>query len=221
MKKAKKTKKVKKRYLLLPVVFALALGVIGGTWASYHSSLDVQNRLATQESGVTLKEVFNPSDQWVPGEDKQKEIYFGNVGEADQVIRFKITEAWYDNKGTPDNLADDVLWNYTGTYDPLPAVVNYTSEIKGPNAAWVKKGDYYYYTKVLTAGSDTPLVIDSVSFSNAISNAGPGAPDDFSNKRYSLSVQMETLDVNTTETIAGWGMSFTQNGSSLTWSAAP
>jgi alternate signal-mediated exported protein len=215
-------KKGKRGRIVLLLIFALAVGAVGGTWASYyHTSKNVQNRLTTRESGVTLKEVFNPADQWVPGEDKQKEVSFGNIGQSDQVIRFKTTEIWYDNNGTPGSLNDDVPWAYTGTYDPQPAVIHYTSEVTGLNAAWVKIGDYYYYKKILAAETDTPLVIDSVSFSSAISNAGPGAPDDFSNKRYSLSVQMESLDVNTIETAAGWNMTFSQSGNALTWSTVP
>lgn len=208
----------KKRNILIVLLFALAIAVVGGVLASYNSIASVQNRLNTKDSSVTLNEIFNPSDQWVPGETKQKEVSFGNVGESDQVVRFKVSEIWYDNKGTSDDLTDDSEWTYSGSYDPLPAVINYTSEITGTNASWVRIGDYYYYNKILAPGESTPIVIESVTFSNLISNSGPGAVDDFSDKRYSLTVQLETMNVNTTETIAGWNMTFTSNGDTLTWS---
>lgn len=211
----------KKRYHILLALLCLELGAVGGTWAYYHSGSDVVNRLTTLESGVTLKEIFNPADQWVAGESKQKEVSFGNTGDASQVIRFKVTEAWYDNKGSPGDLTDDTPWTYKGTYSPAPAVVHYTGEVAGSSPSWVKADGYYYYTKVLGKGETTPPVIDKVAFSSAISNGGPGAADDFSGKRYSLTVQLESLDVNPKETMAGWKMTFTRNGDRLTWSKAP
>lgn len=213
-------KRIKKRYCVLLLFLCLGLGVIGNTWTYYHSSIDAANKMVTLKSGVTLKELFNPADQWVPGEGKKKSVSFGNAGEADQVIRFKVTEAWYDNKGSPENLADDVPWTYKGTYSPAPAVIHYTGEVLGNSPTWVKYGDYYYYTKVLGRGKTTPLVIDGVAFSSAISNAGPGAPDDFSGKRYSLSVKMESLNVNPAETSGGWKMTFIRNGDRLIWRQA-
>ncbi|MDD4849240.1 MAG: BsaA family SipW-dependent biofilm matrix protein [Gemmiger sp.] len=214
--------KIKKRHLLLLVAMVFALGAVGGSWAYYTSANKADNRLVTLESGVVLKEIFNPADQWVAGEAKQKEVAFGNVGQADQVVRFKVVEKWFNNNGTPNNLADDTVWVPKGTYTPQPVIIDYTSEIFGPNQTWVKGADgWYYYKKVLAVGATTPLVIKSVSFSKDISNAGPGAVDDFSNKRYSLTVEMETVNVSTLETSAAWGMNFTLSGGTLNWSAAP
>lgn len=219
-----KRKKFKLRAGLLLAFLVLSLG-IGGSYAYYSAVSDARNQVITKGSEVFLQEVFNKDDQWLPGETKKKAVHFGNQGGRDQVIRFQVIEAWYDNKGTPGNLADDVLWNYTGSYSPKPAQINWTSEVTG-GTVWKKIGNWYYYTKVLKAASAgstvyTPDVISGVTFSPALSNAGPGAREDFSNKRYSLTIQMESLDVNTDITKEAWKMTFTQAGGALTWSTTP
>ena len=218
-------KKRKKKILPLLVLSVSVIGtILGGTYAYYASVSDVQNQMITKGSEVFLRELFNKDDYWVPGETKEKAVSFGNQSDLDQVIRFKVTEKWYDNKGTPANLSDDTVWTPVGTYSPPPVVINWTSEVTG--GTWVKIGDWYYYTKVFASGSKssptlTPDVISSVTFSPSISNAGPGAVDDFSDKRYSLLVEMETLDVNTDMTKEAWHMTFLESGSNLTWSVSP
>lgn len=209
------------------LILLAALVIIGGVWAYYQGRDDLQNRLITKGSEVFLKELFSPNDEWVPGETKEKAVVFGNRGDLNQVIRFKVTEAWYDNNGTPGDLTDDIPWTFTGTYNPKPAVIRWTGGGNAPAATdWVKIGDWYYYTRVLPKGnfltpSMTPQVMDGVTFSPAISNAGPGAADDFTNKRYALALQMESLDVSSEMTKAAWHAKFTESGGSLNWSASP
>ncbi len=212
------------RKTVLPVLAIALLVVVGviGTFAFYQSTTSAQNRLMTKDSGVFLSEIFNPADEWVPGETKQKEVSFGNDGEKDQVLRVRVTEAWYDSTGA--------VWSWgTTAYDPSPAVINWTTasgtQTTGPDETnWIKIGDYYYYKKVLTKETNnTPTVTDnmitSVSFSDKISNGVPGDNNDFSNKRYSLTVKAETVDVDTTITASEWGVNFTNSGGNLTWTA--
>ena len=200
---------MKKRHFLLLLVFVLALGMVGGALAYYQSTLHVQNRLTTKESGVTMKEIFNPADQWVPGETKQKEVSFGNVGLVDQVIRFRVIEKWSTNSGT--------AWTYQGSYSPPPVTIHYTAAVA---ADWSEIDGWYYYKKPLKPGGEEPRVIDQLSFSKALANGGYSSVDDFSDKRYSLTVEMEALDVNSAETQAAWQMTFTQSGNTLTWRSA-
>ncbi len=219
--------KIRKRITVL-VLSMLILSVfkIAGSVAYHNTAVALQNQLAVKGSGVMLNEVFNPRDRWLPGETKEKEVNFGNCGNFDQVLRFKVTESWFHNNGTPDNLSDDTPFTWTGSYAPAPAVINWTSEISGPGANWVQIGGWYYYTHIFEKQSGpaptlTANVIESVSFSNAISNSDPGFPDSFADKRYSLVVQMETLDVDSALTKAEWGMQFTQSGNDLSWSVYP
>ena len=203
-------------------VLSLFLAVLFGTTSAYYvTSKGIENMLLTKGAEVYMQEYFSPSDLWLPGETKTKDVYFGNRNDSDQVIRFTVEMGWYDNKGTPANLSDDTPWSYTGTYTPAPAVINWTNEVVGGSATWTKIGNYYYYNKVLqkqsgTTPTVTPSVISSVTFSPALSNDGIHA-EDFSNKACKITIKMEALHVNTEFAEAEWAVKFVARGSDLTW----
>lgn len=201
----------KRKQMAALVVLVLVLGMIGGTFAAYNGTTQAVNTMMTPIGGVSLREVFNPADKWVPGETKQKEVHMGNDQKIEQVIRFRVLENWYD--------ASNNAWAYTGTYNPAPATINWTSEITGSSATWEKHTDgYFYYKKVLTAGAQTPNVMSGVTFSPAIANGGVGQVDDFSDKRYSLIIEMEALEVNSDQTTQEWQRSFARTGNVIAWS---
>ena len=216
----KKVQKKASRIMLYVLSLFLAV-LLGTTTAYYTTSKGVENVLTTNGAEVYIQEYFNPSDLWLPGETKTKEVHFGNSHNMDQVIRFTVEISWYNNNGTPANRNDDTPWTYTGTYTPAPVVINWTGEITGGSATWTKIGNYYYYNKVLQkqAGATptvTPPVIGSVTFSPALSNDGIHA-EDFSNKACKITIKMEALDVNTAFTQAEWNVKLGGSGSSLTW----
>ena len=211
--------------LLLALLALMTLGLVGTTYAFYTSSAGVENMLITKGSEVFLQEYFSPDDLWVAGETKTKEVWFGNQSELDQVIRFKVKEEWFDNNGTPGDLTDDTPWTWSGTYSPSPAVLNWTSEITGGTPTWTKIGDYYYYNKVLekqsgSSPTETLPVLSSVTFSSALAN-NPSFGDDFSDKACRITIEMEALDVNTAFTQDAWKTTFSQSGTTLTWTATP
>ena len=57
---------MRKKYFLFLLAAVLVLGAAGGTLSYYKSSAGVTNRISTKESGVTLREVFNPADHCCP-----------------------------------------------------------------------------------------------------------------------------------------------------------
>ena len=65
----------------------------------------------------------------------------------------------------------------------------------------------------------TANVIKSVTFDASLTNGGYDGKADYSGKRYTLTVTVESLSANTTETVAGWHMTFTDSGGTLTWHA--
>lgn len=208
----------RKKYVLLYVTAFIVIGLIGSTYAFYTSHNRLDNLLITNKSEVFLSEYFRPDDLWLAGETKTKEVSFGNQSEVDQVIRFKVVEKWYNNNGTPNDYTDDTDWEYKGNYTPPPVTVNFTNEI---NSNWTRIDDYYYYNKVLSAqkGSkptETPVVIDSVTFSPALSN-NPNFGEDFSDKACRISIQMEALNVNKVMTEEAWHVVFDIHNSVITW----
>ncbi len=193
---------MRKKYFLFLLAAVLVLGAVGGTLGYYKSSAGVTNRISTKESGITLREVFNPADHWLPGETKEKKVSFSNSGDVPQVIRFQYTGNWSDSSGTSV---------------PGPAVPPTVNLADTGN--WEKIGDWYYYKKVLQPNDVTANVIKSVTFDKSLTNGGYDGKTDYSGKRYTLTVTVESLSANTTETIAGWHMTFTDSGGTLTWHA--
>ncbi len=193
---------MRKKYFLFLLAAVLVLGAAGGTLGYYKNSAGVTNRISTKESGVTLREVFNPADHWLPGETKEKQVSFSNSGDVPQVIRFQYTGKWSDSSGTS-----------------LPGLTVQPTVNLADTDNWEKIGDWYYYKKVLQPAAVTANVIESVTFDKSLTNGGYDGKTDYSGKRYTLTVTVESLSANTTETVAGWNMTFTVSGGTLTWSA--
>lgn len=194
---------MRKKYFLFLLAAVLVLGAVGGTLGYYKNSAGVTNRISTKESGVTLREVFNPADHWLPGETKEKQVSFSNSGDVPQVIRFQYTGKWSDSSGTS-----------------LPGLTVQPTVNLADAGNWTKIGDWYYYKKVLQPAAVTDNVIKSVTFDKSLTNSGYDGKADYSGKRYALTVTMESLSANTTETVAGWNMTFTDSGGTLTWQSA-
>lgn len=194
---------MRKKHFLLLLAFVLTLGAVGGTWGYHRAEASVVNRISTRESGVTMREVFNPADKWLPGETKEKKVSFSNSGESPQVIRFRYDSRWSDSSGNP--VAEPTT---------VPAINRADTE------NWQPLGGWYYYKRALQPGEVTAEVITSIRFDKSLTNGGYDGKADYSDKRYTLTVTMEALDVNSTETAAGWGVTFVSSGGALTWSDA-
>lgn len=193
---------MRKKYFLFLLAAVLVLGAVGGTLGYYKNSAGVTNRISTKESGVTLREVFNPADHWLPGETKEKQVSFSNSGDVPQVIRFQYTGKWSDSSGTP-----------------LPGLTVQPTVNLANTGNWEEIDGWYYYKKVLQPNDVTANVIKSVTFDKSLTNGGYDGKTDYSGKRYTLTVTVESLSANTTETVAGWHMTFTDSGGTLTWHA--
>ena len=193
----------------------IVTAAIGTTLAFYSSTGNLNNKLATKESSVYLDEVFDPTDKWLPGESKTKEVKFGNRGTNDQVIRFKVVLQWLDK--------DDDEWNDVATSNPVE--INYTNSFKDGNdwddsfVSDASDEGWYYYNEVLKAGAETPTVMDSVTFSTKLANAVIGdSKEDFSSTTYRIKIYMESVDVNKDITDSEWNKTFILSGNTITWS---
>lgn len=200
---------MKKRHFLLLLVIVLLLSAVSSTWGYHKTASPVVNRISTKKSGVTMREVFNPADKWLPGETKEKQVSFSNSGELPQVIRFKCESAW--SESTLNGIADAPV--LTLMQEPM---IQFSD-----TGNWQQVGEWYYYKKALQPGAVTENAISAIKFGSELTNGGYDGKEDYSNKRYTLTVIMEALDVNQIETEAGWGMTFTAAADGvLTWSAS-
>lgn len=152
----------------------LTVAIVGLTLAYYNSQKEFENEFHVKEPGVAIYEKFNPTDHWVPGEEKSKEIWFKNTGEMDMLLRFSIDVEWetppiYTNdKGetivvdVPAKDVVDLYWknsekekgpNGEPKATPLPKTEEEAAALAGFDFIPVTQEGvtYYYYKKVLKA----------------------------------------------------------------------
>ena len=191
-----------KSLIMLECLVLMIIG-IGSTIAFYsNDGGTIENETTVKSSSVYLQELFDPGDYWVPGETKQKELNFGNNGERDQVIRFRIETKWVRESG--------------GIWEPS---VEHPVEIKWTDALlkeWTKftGDDWYYYNKILSKNSETAQVMEAVKFSEKLSN--DKQVGDFTHATYQITIYMESLDVDSMITREKWGKTFGE-GEELVW----
>ena len=182
----------KKTKHILTILALLLVALVGGTIAYYTGRQDFKNEFSVAEPGVAIQEKFNPTDFWVPGEEKSKEVWFTNTGEMDMLLRFTVDAEW-EGDHPKDVAADSVItlfWNQGNDQrDNEKPPVDFV-------AVTQKEGDvqktYYYYTKILKAGESTQHVLESVKFSSDLSNDGH-LNSDYSNTQINLTITGETV----------------------------
>ena len=90
----KKRTKKKPIILLLAVVMAFVM-MLSATFAWFTSADGKANHfetLAMDDGSVTIFELFNPPEEWKPGESITKNVAATNNGEADVLVRLSFEE---------------------------------------------------------------------------------------------------------------------------------
>ena len=137
---------MKKNRKILMIFGLLTLLLFGSTYAYFQASDSMDNKFRSMEAKVYINEKFDPNDEWVPGEEKQKEVRFGNEGRMKAVLRIKFTA---DEK---------VQLNFADGFDQN----------------WTESGEWYYYNRVLAPEQLTDVTLKSVTISDAIGNTYEG-----------------------------------------------
>lgn len=183
----------KKTAGILILLGLFLLTVMGVTIAYYTSQKDFKNEFTVSEPGVAIQEKFNPSDFWVPGEEKSKEVWFTNTGKMDMLLRFSVEVEWADDNH-PDRAAEDVVtlyWN-DGNGKRVSDDSQLVDFVKKTQRVDTTVTDYYYYTKVLKAGESTQHILESVKFAADLSNDGHDNSD-YSNTQINITIKGETV----------------------------
>lgn len=180
----------KKATKILIILGVMVLTIIGLTLAYYNSTKKFENEFRVNAPGVAVYEKFNPTDLWVPGEEKSKEVWFKNTGEQDMLLRFSYSVEWVpvDGKPMPNRPADEVVtlnWNIEGNTNVPKDFSKKDQTLNG------KPITYYYYNKVLKAGEPTDLVLKSVKFKTDLSNDEHRF--DYSDQQINLTIKGETV----------------------------
>jgi predicted ribosomally synthesized peptide with SipW-like signal peptide len=197
-------KKIKHRKIAM-LLCTISLLIIGSTFAYFQKTVNVDNKFQSSQAKVYLNEKFNPNDEWVPGEEKQKEVRFGNEGQMDAVLRVRFTPVLKLQDGTEDTEeAKDFQLNFSNNFDK----------------DWTKSGEWYYYNKVLSKDAITDVTLKSVTVSNKISNDEHGIETDYSKAVYEVKIEGELLQSSLATEAAKdlkWGLTPTVTGESVAW----
>ena len=106
-------KKKNRRAVLVTSCVLAALIVAGSTFAWFSSKDEVTNRLsASANYGVTIAEDFTPPENWIPGQEVDKNVAFVNTGNVDAFVR-----AWLEGEMKIVNEAEGTA--YTSIPDAL------------------------------------------------------------------------------------------------------
>lgn len=152
----------------------LALAVVGCTWAYFTSTSHIDNRLSTKAYGNTITEKFTPRDDWQPGQEVEKVFAVKNTGDSTLVVRVKMDESWAKG-GTPpfktlsstatDSAEQKKIFNvHQGDKtDGLVAADATVVDKELDTTKWVFHDGYWYYKSLLTAGNETPALLNSIT----------------------------------------------------------
>lgn len=197
--------RMKRNKKVLLIMGMLTLLVIGSTFAYFQKTESIDNKFKSAEAKVNITEKFNPKDQWVPGEEKQKEVRFGNEGKIAAVLRAKFTPVLKLEDGTEDSEAAKGFQ------------LNFTDDFF---RNWTEKDGWYYYNKVLSPEELTDITLKSVTISDAIGNDEHGILTDYSGASYDVKIEGELLQASLATEAADymkWGMIPMVTGTTVTW----
>ena len=175
--------------------------LIGGVYAYFFQSSELENPFSTANPSIEVVENFNPADQWLPGEEKRKEVTFTNTGDVDVLMRFKVEVSMTDSKGV------EVQQIPEGFY-----TLNWSDEMKGK---WYIEGKdkplgYYYYNAVLAPGASTGMTLKSVAFTPKISN-DTHEETDYSGYVLHVNVMGEAIQADSNAVSEEWNMNVSIN----------
>lgn len=196
---------MKKNKALLAIILLLTVFLVGTTIAYFTSTGVFSNVFTTTPYHTEFPLDVEISENWLPGETQNATVNVKNSSSIAAVVRLSYTEEWTANDGT-------ILANTIGGENV--AIINFINEND-----WVKKGDYYYYQKILAVGETSSDFIKTVTLNpilestytctktsdNTTSCTSTGTGYD--NATYKINVTVELLQADAAEEV--WNMSIT------------
>lgn len=170
------------------IVGLLSLLVVGSTFSFFSAEGRIENKFHSTEARIYLNEKFNPNDRWVPGEEKQKEVWFGNDGNMAAVLRIRFEKSLEGINGISETITDKIQLNFADDFD----------------IEWEQHGEWYYYKKVLEPSMVTGITLKSVTISDKLSNGENGILKNYSNSIFDVSIKGELLQASLGKETAQW-----------------
>ena len=188
---------MKNKKSLVAIVGALALVLIGGSFAYFFYTQSFDNKFHLGTSETTFTETFRSPDNWTPCTETPKILSVSNTSTTSINARIKITERW-------DKLNED---RTAVTGETLPLVVN-NERMAVINFAhpqdWVYNNTdgYYYYRGDIAPNASTSTFIESVTFNCDATTA-------YGSARYHLVLTIDTISADAdARSQEGWNYNF-------------
>ena len=181
---------MKKKKTLVAIIALLLVVVVGATFAYYTSNTTFENVFNAGKYKVTLTEVFESPDNWVPGETIPKTVTAKNDGTVPTAVRISYTEQWLKE-------IDGVETDITSQVSPNPANINFYNQDD-----WTSSNGYYYYKYILEPTNETSSFISGVTLDsnlNSVTCTGEGntktceAQNSASGAKYKLTFTIQTV----------------------------
>ncbi len=167
----------------------VALLAIGGTFAYYTATHEIDNTMETGAYGDEMTEVFTPDSNWEPGEEADKIVGVTNTGDYDIVVRVSMSETWTDEDGEIITVASNesgFLTATTSAGDQLSATDGLVDDTDVSSLGGDESGDtdgsvvykelfsdsswtynvddgYWYYNSILESGESTTSLLSSIT----------------------------------------------------------
>ena len=177
-----KSRKKKNMIKLSGIALLAALTVgIGSTSAVIRHQIDLKNEISAD---TVVVEVDDNQSDWT----KPKKVSFKNSGSADVFLRVAYSESW-STAGGADGEKELLSNKMPGSDSDVASKV-----VSGEN--WELREDgWYYYKKVLPAGSTTESFMEQVDFSN-IDSLEESLKNTYKNAEYEIHFQAEAVQAS-------------------------
>lgn len=203
----------KKKLSLVIAAGVLLIAVVGGSLAWFTSQDTKTNHFTTGSISHEIVEDFDttgPSQDLLPGDEVNKDVWINNTGKSDALLRVKITPQWMNGEEADTTLGNEGIELVFA--EKVQTALNESGIAEG--ATWVLGNDgYFYYTSILSVNSEevekqTAQLLDAVRLSGKITDQTK-----FANKEMNVIIESETVQVNKDAYEEEW---FTENESGLT-----
>ena len=181
---------MKKKKRIITIAGLLLVAIVGATFAYYTSNTSFENVFNAGKYKVTLTEVFESPDNWVPGETVPKTVTAKNDGTVPAAVRISYTEQWTKE-------IDGVETDITAQVSPNPAIINFANQTD-----WTSSNGYYYYKYILEPTDETSSFISGVTLDpnlDSVTCTGEGttktceAQNPASGAKYKLTFTIQTI----------------------------
>ena len=205
---------MKKKKRLITTIGLLLIAIVGATFAYYTSNTSFENVFNAGKYKVTLTEVFESPDNWVPGETIPKTVTAKNEGTVPAAVRISYTEQWLKE-------IDGVETDITTQVSPNPAIINFANQND-----WTSSNGYYYYKYILEPTDETSSFISGVTLDpnlDSVTCTGEGntktceAQNKASGAKYKLTFTIQTVQADQYESVWNTNVQITEKPDAITY----